>query len=98
MFGLLRRLVGEEEEMPDSDMVGSLERSVSESDGHEVDKAARLRNNLRRNACELSHDDKIRIVKALNKAKVKALMKGTQESFSEFASLNSISSDVVLLL
>ena len=100
MFGLIMRFVGGKEgDESCADMVGALEQSVAKNDnGDMVDRAARLRNNLRRNCSGISHDDKIRIVKALNKAKVRALMGGTDESFSAFTCLNSISSDVVQLL
>ena len=63
-----------------------------------VDSAARLRNLLRKESSSLTHDERVRIVKALNKAKVRALMQGTTEAYSAFRSLDSISSDVVTLL
>jgi hypothetical protein len=101
MFGIITKILGrdEGEAQADCNAVEALELALLEHEGGNlVDTASRLRNQLRRNHCNLSHEDKVRIVKALNKAKVRALMGGTEDSFSKFRSLDSISSDVVSLL
>lgn len=100
MFGLIRNLFRNEERVEmKSDVVKALESAVSEKDCRNVvDRAVSLRNLLRSDHRTLTNDEKVRIVKALNKAKVRALMGGTSESYSVFSSLNSISSDVVQLL
>ena len=102
MFGMLKNLfgVGEENATARSDLLILLEKTVvSESTcGSVVDNAARLRNMLRRERAFLSHDERVRIVKVLNKAKVRALMQGTSECYGAFRSLDSISNDVVQLL
>ena len=101
MFGIITRILGMngQETQADCNAVEALELALLEhEEGKLVDTASKLRNQLRRNHCNLSHDEKVRIVKALNKAKVRALMGGTDESFSKFRSLDSISSDVVSLL
>ena len=101
MFGILNGLFGRNagEGHANGEVVAALEKALLESsNGNIVDKAANLRNCLRRSNENLSRDEKVRIVTALNKAKVRALMAGTNESYSVFSSLNSISSDVVSLL
>jgi hypothetical protein len=101
MFGIITKILGrnEGEAEADSNAVEALELALLQhGNNNVVDKASRLRNQLRRHNCNLSHEDKVRVVKALNKAKVKALMGGTNESYSIFRSLDSISSDVVTLL
>jgi len=103
MFGMLKSLLGMGEgnatEM-EKDLVRALEATVVSEDScsNAVDSAARLRNLLRRESISLSHEEKVRIVKALNKAKVRALMHGSCECYGAFRSLDSISSDVVQLL
>jgi hypothetical protein len=99
MFGILKNMFGKEETpCMRRDVVSALESAVSEMDEEVVDRAATLRNHLRRCNADLSNEEKVRIVRALNKAKVRALMGGTSESFSTFKVLDSISSDVVTLL
>jgi hypothetical protein len=101
MFGIINNLFGKEASKcgANGDMVAALERALLEkSNGDIVDKAATLRNCLRRSNSELSREDKVRVISALNKAKVRALMDGTNESYSVFSSLNSICTDVVALL
>jgi hypothetical protein len=101
MFGLITKILNRSEVGAEAECnaVEALEKALLEhSETKFVDTASRLRNQLRRNNCHLSNEDKVRIVKALNKAKVRALMGGTDESFSKFRSLDSISSDVVSLL
>jgi len=98
MFGHIKSLLGMSEEGADMkvDVVGALESAASGNDV--VDTAGRLRMLLRQRSCSLSNEEKVRVVRALNKAKVRALMGGTSESYSLFSSLDSISSDVVSLL
>jgi hypothetical protein len=102
MFGIknLFGLGGEDATEKRSDLVDALETAeFSESACSDiVGNAARLRNILRQQGMAISRTEKVRIVKALNKAKVRALMHGTQECYGAFRSLDSISSDVVQLL
>jgi hypothetical protein len=99
MFGILKNMFGKEERpCMRSDVVSALETAVMQMDEVVVDRAATLRNHLRSCNAKLSVDEKVRVVRALNKAKVKALMGGTSESYSKFKVLDSISSDVVTLL
>lgn len=101
MFGMLKVLFGGSEEgagKVNGEVVMALEMAVEKNDTAVIDKAANLRNQLRRNGYSLSRAEKVRIVKALNKAKVTAIMGGTPESYSVFRNLDSISSDVVQLL
>ena len=103
MFGALKSFFGLGEgnaAETENELVSALEKSAFHEGGCPgvVDSAARLRNLLRRENMSLSHQEKIRIVKALSKAKVRALMHGSCACYGAFRSLDSISSDVVQLL
>ncbi len=102
MFGIknLFGLGGEDATESRSDLINALETAEFSGTACSgiVDNAARLRNILRQQGMVLSRAEKVRIVKALNKAKVRALMHGGHECFGAFRSLDSISSDVVQLL
>jgi len=102
MFGIFKNLfgVGEENATARSDLLNSIEKTAVDDNSccSVVDHAARLRNILRKERAFLSHEERVRIVKALNKAKVRALMHGTSECYGAFRSLDSISNDVVQLL
>lgn len=101
MFGILRNLFGKSEERNNmkSDVVNALETAISEKNcKNVVSHASSLRNMLRASNSSLTNEEKVRIVKALNRAKVRALMDGTSESYTTFRVLDSISSDVVQLL
>ncbi len=63
-----------------------------------VDVAARLRDILVRDELTLSRKEKVRVLKMITRAKVRAFMHGTSTGFSAFRSLDSISNDVVRLL
>ena len=81
------------------DVVRALEMAVMEHNCDNVmDNASTLRNQLRSSNASLTRNDKVRVVTALNKAKVHALMQGSSESYTVFRNLDSISSDVVSLL
>jgi hypothetical protein len=103
MFGMIRSMFGlggEDAAGRERDLVRSLETAVFSDSACSsiVNDAARLRNLLRQQSLPLTRSEKVRIVKALNKAKVKALMHGSCECYGAFRSLDSISSDVVQLL
>jgi hypothetical protein len=103
MFGILKNLFGsgaEDATERESALVSALEAAAFSENrcSDVVDSAARLRDLLRRESMALPPSEKVRIVKALNKAKVRALMHGTCECYGAFRSLDSISSDVVQLL
>ena len=63
-----------------------------------VDAAKRLRDMLVMSRLMLRKEEKIRLVKMMNKAKVHALMRDSEEGYHLFRSLDSISSDVTQLL
>ena len=100
MLGKLKELFGgERAEIKCSDIVKALEAAVNNhNDSKAVDSAARLRNHLRSSKCSLTEEEKKRVVKSLNRAKVGALMDGTSEGFSAFSCLDSISNDVAAIL
>jgi hypothetical protein len=101
MFGTIRRIfgLGEAGAEVNGDVVSALERALLETNNSKMlDSACSLRNQLRRGNVAPTREEKVRIVKALNKAKVRALMAGDAESYSLFRGLNSVSSDVVALL
>lgn len=65
---------------------------------HVVDTAKRMRDVLADRKLALSSDEKIKLVKLMNKAKVKALLMHDNSGYEIFQSLDSISSDVTRLL
>lgn len=101
MFGTIKSLFGFGEEKVDakSSVVSALESAVlARNSKGVVNHASSLRNLLKQGDKRLSSEEKVRVVKALNKAKVRALMAGTTECYTTFRMLDSISSDVVLQL
>jgi hypothetical protein len=102
MFGLIKNMLKMDEgraALDKRNVVQALEMAVMERNCDNVlDNAAMLRNQLRSSNASLSREDKVRVVRALNKAKVHALMQGSNESYTVFRNLDSISSDVVSLL
>lgn len=63
-----------------------------------IEIAAKLRNMLVAGDLDLTHKEKVRVLKMMNVAKVRALMQGTPYGFDTFNALDSISGDVVQLL
>jgi len=63
-----------------------------------VDTAAELRNILRNEELDLTRGEKVRVVKSITRAKVKAFMDGTADSYRTFKTLDTISNDLVQLL
>lgn len=63
-----------------------------------VDSAVRIRNMLLGEKLQLRRSDKIRLLKAINRAKVRALLSGTLEGKRTYNNLESISGEVVQLL
>ena len=63
-----------------------------------IDAAAQLRTMLAGDDVDLTRADKVRVLKSLTKAKVRAFMKGTNESYRTFRTLDTISTDIVKLL
>lgn len=63
-----------------------------------VDIAIKLRNMLVNNDLKLTHSDKVRTLRMINLAKVRALMQETPNGVDIFHALDSISGDVVRLL
>jgi hypothetical protein len=100
MFGKLKEFFGgERADIKCSEIVKALETAVNEhNESKAVDSAARLRNHIKSSKCFLTEEEKKRVVKSLNRAKVGALMDGTPEGFSAFSCLDSISNDVAAIL
>ena len=63
-----------------------------------IDAAAELRNILRNEELGLTRTEKVRVVKSITRAKVKAFMGGTSDSYRTFKTLDTISNDLVQLL
>ena len=64
-----------------------------------VDVARKIRNMLKRGDVELEKSDKIRLIKTMNKAKVRALLQsGAGDSYRIFRSLDSITNDLLTLI
>jgi hypothetical protein len=63
-----------------------------------VETAKRLRDLLLTSNLELKRDEKIKLIKVMNRAKVRALMYDRENGYEVFSSLDSISSDVTKLL
>jgi len=83
-------------------LTSALETAVRYGDssryGHMVNAAAELRNILRNDELDLTRAEKVRVVKSITKAKVKAFMEGTPDSYKTFKTLDTISNDLVQLL
>ena len=62
-----------------------------------VDMAVKLRDLLRGNI-KLNRSDKIRILKIINRAKVRALLLGTSDGTRIFRNLESVGSDILKLM
>jgi len=63
-----------------------------------VDAAAQLKDLLALEGVSLSRADKVQLLKSFTRAKVRAFMTGTAESYRTFRTLETISSDLVKLL
>jgi hypothetical protein len=63
-----------------------------------IDAAAQLKDLLALEGVSLSPADKIQLLKTFTKAKVRAFMVGTTESYRTFRTLETIGSDLVKLL
>ena len=63
-----------------------------------VDTAAQLKDLLALESISLSRTDKIQLLKTFTRAKVRAFMAGTTESYRTFRTLETIRSDLVKLL
>jgi len=63
-----------------------------------VNTAEQLRDLLIMEGVSLSRADKVQLLKAFTKVKVRAFMAGTDESYRTFRTLESIGSDLVKLL
>lgn len=63
-----------------------------------VDTAKRIRDMLLVSKLALKKEEKIKLIKLMNKAKVRALMHEGEDRYTTFRSLDSISSDVTRLL
>lgn len=83
-------------------VASTLETAVAYDDSSKydlmIDAAAQLRTMLTGDDVALTRADKVRVLKSLTKAKVRAFMKGTTESYQTFRTLDTISTDIVKLL
>jgi len=83
-------------------LTSALETAVRYGDpsqyGRMINTAAELRNILRGEDLGLTRAEKVRVVKSITRAKVKAFMEGTSDSYRTFKTLDTISNDLVQLL
>jgi len=83
-------------------VTSALETAVAYDDNSKydlmVDAATQLRSMLAGDDVLLTGSDKVRILKSLTKAKVRAFMQGTTESYQTFRTLDTITTDIVKLL
>jgi hypothetical protein len=63
-----------------------------------VDAASQLRTVLRDSEVSLTMGEKLRVIKSVTRAKVKAFMGGNTDDYRTFKTLEGISSDLVQLL
>ena len=63
-----------------------------------IDAASQLRTMLKGEELSLSMSEKVRVIKSVTRAKVRAFMGGNQDSYKTFKTLDGISSDLVQLL
>ncbi len=63
-----------------------------------VDAAAQLKDLVAVDGVSFTRTDKIQLLKTFTKAKVRAFMSGTPDSYRTFRTLETISSDLVKLL
>jgi hypothetical protein len=63
-----------------------------------VDAAAQLKDLVALESVSLSRADKIQVLKTFTKAKVRAFMGGSADSYRTFRTLETISSDLVKML
>jgi hypothetical protein len=63
-----------------------------------LDAASQLRTTLRESDVSLTIGEKVRVLKSVTKAKVKALLCGASDNYKTFKTLDAISSDLVQLL
>jgi hypothetical protein len=63
-----------------------------------VDAASQLCSMLREDEVSLTTPEKLRVMKSVTTAKVKAFMGGASDNYKTFKTLDSISSDLVQLL
>lgn len=103
MFGVLKSVMGLDVGKRGSgrrylfSLASELERvSENQCANHSrvVETAFRLRNLLRGKLVKLSRAEKARILKTMNKVKVRALVGGTPDCYRTFMSLDSIASDM----
>ncbi|MEK6978940.1 MAG: hypothetical protein AABW86_01855 [Candidatus Micrarchaeota archaeon] len=110
MFGVLKEFLGLEtpqfaRRTEFLNLASELERYVdadfpSKTGGRVVDVAKRIRSVLRRGVVsELDTQERVRVLKMLNRAKVRALVSTKDDSGYEiFRSLDSITSDVASII
>ncbi len=63
-----------------------------------VDAASQLRTLLKEEELSLTMGEKLRVLKSVTKAKVRAFMGGTSDNYRTFKTLDAISGDLVQLL
>lgn len=106
MLGVLKNLVGMEEDEPTTrlkeyaSLAAEFEKTVStdfpsrNTASKTVEMAKQIRNILSGNEITLEREAKLKLLKMLNKAKVRALLANKDYTFELFSSLDSISADV----
>lgn len=103
MLGFLKSFVGSGEEgtmREYATLASEFEKTVSIDFPHKnkvgktIDTAKKIRNIISGNELTLAREDKLRLLKMLNKAKVRALLANEDYAFELFSNLDSISADV----
>ncbi len=105
MLGYIKSLVGFGEETLDTrgkflNLTAEFERTVSTdfpnkgSASKSVETAKKIREVLGSKELDLAREEKLKLLKMINKAKVRALMSNEEYAFELFSSLDSISTDI----
>lgn len=105
MLGYIKNLVGFGEESLDTrgrflNLTADFERTVSvgfpnkSSASKTVETAKKIREVLGSKDLALAREEKLKLLKMINKAKVRALMSSEEYAFELFSNLDSISTDI----
>lgn len=100
MLSVLKGFFGNEGQRDLVELSDRLEEQANEPPhggefGNVVDTARDLRDALVCATEEIKRSEKIRLLKLLNKAKVRALLRGDTEGYRIFSALDSIGSDLL---
>jgi hypothetical protein len=103
MLGTIRSIMGVEEKNISCayiDLAADFEKTIAtdfpsrKTAARTIETAKRIRNLLAGSELQLEREEKLRLLKMLNKAKVRALLANQDYTFDIFTNLDSISADV----